>query len=78
MKANTGRLSFDIGATSRPGDLDHVDVYLMVKTNVLKTKVKEAVRLMKEVLTETDFSQKALIKTLFLQIQDDFRNDIDF
>lgn len=76
MKANTGRLSFDIGATSRPGDLDHVDVYLMVKTNVLKTKVKEAVRLMKEVLTETDFSQKALIKTLFLQIQDDFRNDI--
>lgn len=76
MKANTGRLTFDIGSTSIPGDLDHVEVYLMAKASVLKSKVGDAVRLIKEVLTETDLTNKDYIQPLLLQIYDDFRNDI--
>lgn len=76
MKANTGRLSFDIGSTSIPGDLDHVEVYLMAKANVLTSKVNEAARLIHEVLCETDLTNKDYIQPLLVQIYDDFRNDI--
>ena len=76
MKGHTGRLSFDLGSTSQPGDTDDLRIFLIAKCNVLSSKVKDAIRLIKEILCETDFTRKDFIKPLLLQVQEGFRNDI--
>lgn len=76
MKGNTGRLSFDLGSTSMPGHTDDLRIFLIAKCNVLSSKVSEAIRLIKEILCETDFTRKDFIKPLLLQVQEGFRNDI--
>ncbi|MGX8680971.1 MAG: insulinase family protein, partial [bacterium] len=60
IKGHVGRLYFDMVTTSAPGDLDHADLYLVARCSVLNSKVQDAVRLIDEIIHETDLTEKRL------------------
>lgn len=76
IKKNLGNLSFDVDAFCRPGELDTCRVYFTVSCSVLKDKIPDAVRLIYELLTETDFSKADYVKNTLLQMREGLRNGI--
>lgn len=68
IKSNLGVMKFSADIISHPGDCDHCVPYLHAYVSVLKDKVREAVRLLREVLCETDFDRAGKIREIVQQM----------
>lgn len=73
IKAHIGLLSFPIAIFDIKDDDDHCRPMLTVNCSVLDAEVGNAIEIITEILTETDFSRTDLIKSLLLQKQDSDR-----
>lgn len=76
IKMNLGELSFDLSAIATEKELDSCTAYFEIKCSVLNGKLEEALRLIKEVVFDTDFTRKTEIRDYLLQVQQQFRNSI--
>ncbi|MBO4876589.1 MAG: insulinase family protein [Ruminococcus sp.] len=73
IKMHIGSLSFPVSVYSKKDDLGHCRPVLSVSCSVLDSEIEKAIEIIREILTETDFSRTDLIKNLLLQKQEDDR-----
>ncbi len=71
-----GGISFDLLVSGDTHDRLKATVYLMIKTRCLKANIPHAMRLVKEVIEETDFTQVDHAGMIMDQLLEDLRNDV--
>ncbi len=71
IRMHVGGLSFALDIFARDGDNEKCTPCLRARVAVLEDKLKNAEELMVEVLTRTKFTDKALIRELLTQIDED-------
>ncbi len=76
IQKNLGDLSFEMLTSAQQGDLEHCRVYFAVRCSVLKKNIPEAVRIIRELLLETDFTQEQHLYMVLLQLLESTREDI--
>ncbi|WP_234122998.1 insulinase family protein [Clostridium hydrogenum] len=76
IKTNLGNLDFGIEVFSKPGNIENCNPYFVVKCSVLEEKFQDAIRIIKEVLTETKFDQDNKIKEILQQMDEGLRQEI--
>ena len=76
VKMNLGRLDFEVAPYAKENETETCTAYLVVKCSVLKKNISHAVRLIKEIALQTDFSSKEDVKNYLLQMQQLFRQNI--
>lgn len=67
VKSLIGRLNFDLAAMAPKGESRQCRPCLTVNCSVLEENLSQAAALVREILTETDFSDKESIRTILLQ-----------
>jgi len=73
IKAHIGSVAFPLSIMCKKDDLGHCRPVLTVQCSVLDSELENAIDIIREILTETDFSRTDLIKNLLIQKQDDDR-----
>lgn len=68
IKMNLGAMNFTVDVVSREGDCDHCVPYFKVSVSVLESKAEEAVKLIREVLLETQLNCPDKINEILQQI----------
>ena len=76
IKLYTGALDIEMELISRDEDPEHCAVYLTASFSALKENAGRAAELLREILTETDFSSDQLIREILLQTDDDLRQSV--
>ena len=76
IKLYTGALDVELEPIGRDDDPDHCAVYLTASFSALKENAAKAAALLREILTETDFSSDQLIREILLQTDDDLRQSV--
>lgn len=69
-----GNFAFSVEAFSR--DTESCKPWFAIKTSFLEQNLSDALALLAEILTETDFKQPDSIREILLQCQDNFRQSI--
>ena len=75
IKYYIGSLTFDIKIYSEKGVRNRCMPKLCVSCSVLDSNIEKAVEIITEILTETDFSNKDMIKNILLQTEEANRQD---
>ena len=75
IKYYIGSLSFEIKAFYKMGDRKNCMPKLAVKCSVLDSNIEKAVEIITEILTQTDFSNKEMVKNILLQTEENNRQD---
>lgn len=73
IKEITGRMNFGMTVKAPVNDLENATPYFVVKASVLPQDYKEAVELAREILLETDWSDKEKIREIIEQTDEDNR-----
>ena len=71
IRMHVGSISFSLDILAKDNDKDHCTPCIKAKASVLEEKLPYAEELMTEILTRTKFEDKALIKELIVQIDED-------
>lgn len=67
IKTHLGALNFKVMPLANPGDCEHCRVYLHAHCSVLPQNTEDAVRIVREVLLDTDFCQPELVQQTLQQ-----------
>lgn len=73
IKAHIGSVSFPVTVFCRKDDLGRCRPVFSVSCSVLDSELENAIDIIREILTETDFTRTDLIKNLLVQKQEDDR-----
>ena len=76
IKLYTGALDIELEPMAKDEDPSRCAVYVTASFSALKENVEKAVSLLREILTETDFSSDRLIREILLQTDDDLRQSV--
>ncbi len=76
IKLYTGALDIELEPMAKDEDPSRCAVYVTASFSALKENVEKAVALLREILTETDFSSDRLIREILLQTDDDLRQSV--
>ena len=76
IKLYTGALDIELEPVARDNDPARCAVYLTASFSALKENAGKAAELLREILTETDFSSDHLIREILLQTDDDLRQSV--
>lgn len=76
IQKNLGSISFELVTVSHPGELDRCQIYFLTRCSVLRSKLTEAVRLLRELLLETDFTQEQPLYFALMQFLEGVRQDV--
>lgn len=76
IKSNFGNLMFDMDAVANDGETDACRALFMVNVSALTAKLPKAKEIIRELLFETDFSQKEAIEQILVQFQNEYRDNV--
>lgn len=76
IKFYTGSLTFEVKAFAEKGRRDRCMPKLTVKCSVLDSNIGKALEIIGEILTDTDFSNKDMIRNILQQTEENNRQDV--
>ena len=76
IKLYTGALDIELEPIAQDDDPTRCAVYLTASFSALRDNAEKAAALLREILTETDFSSDQLIREILLQTDDDLRQSV--